>query len=144
LENDYAGALALAKKALDLDPKVPEAHFYYGILSYASHQDEVGYREIKTAMDMGRKWKNSNEPLVAANFFADSGHLDEAIDLYKASINLHENAEARLKLGIAYFIKGDRQSAYAEMSKGLSQTDITQSPYYEQYVPVLRELGLIK
>lgn len=141
LRNDYEEASRLLKYAMELNPKIPDAHFYYGLIAFASGDMDIGYNELKLSMELGRKWKNYNEPRVVANFFADSGHLEEAIELYKASLKMKEDLEARLKLGIVYYMQGDTVNARENISKVLSETDITKAPGYESFLPILRELG---
>ena len=56
LEKQYGAALDLLKKALALDPKVPDAHFYYGLVAYVTGDSATGYSELRAAMQLGRKW----------------------------------------------------------------------------------------
>jgi O-antigen ligase len=142
LKGDYASALDLLKYALNLNPKIPDAHFYYGLIAYAAKEPEVGYTELKTAIDMGRPWKNNNEPRVVADFFADSGHIDEAVGLYEASLKIKEDPEARLKLGLVYYFLDRRQDAYDSLKKALTEFDVTKSPAYQDILPILQDLGL--
>lgn len=143
LRLDYQGALQLLDYAIALDPKVPDAHFYYGLIAYAAGDYERGYREIKTALALGRPWRNHNEPRVVANFFANSGYLDEAIELYKKSLAMKEDPEARVKLGMAYYTAGDRDAARREIAAAMQTFDITRSPSYETFLPILEDLRLL-
>jgi len=143
LRGDYTSALSLLDKALTLDPNVPDAHFYYGLIAYADNQPERGYTEIKAALALGRAWKNANEPRVVANFFADSGHLDEAIDLYKKALEFQpSDLEAKAKLGIAYFFRGDPNLARKYLSEVLQRADLTKSPSYPDVKAIAGELGI--
>jgi tetratricopeptide (TPR) repeat protein len=80
---------------------------------------------------------------VAANFFADSGHLEEAVDLYKASLLFEpENLETKVKLGIAYYFLGQKDIAVKyilEVAKGF---DFRTSPSYNELKPIFEDLGL--
>ena len=142
LRKDYVGALALLKYALALNPKVPDAHFYYGLVLFANDQSEAGYREIKTTLELERAWKNAQEPLVVANFFANAGHIDEAIELYQESLKMKEDKETRIKLGIAYFFAGKHDLAREYISVAIKGFDITTSKSYEDLLPILQELGI--
>jgi tetratricopeptide (TPR) repeat protein len=143
LEGDNAAALELLDEALELDPKVADAHFYYGLIAFVGHDAERGYSEIKQAIALGRAWKNSDEPRVVANFFADASHLDEAIDLYRRALGIRPtDQEAKIKLGIAYFLKGDRANARRYIEEVARDVDLTKSPSYGELEPVLRELGI--
>ncbi|OGZ52737.1 MAG: hypothetical protein A3B25_00890 [Candidatus Ryanbacteria bacterium RIFCSPLOWO2_01_FULL_48_26] len=88
LRGDYKGALKILKEALDLDPKVADAHFYYGLLLFADKDLAGGYSELKKAVELGKRWKNYYEPRAVADYFLDAGHEEEAIDLYKTAISM--------------------------------------------------------
>lgn len=142
LKGDKEEALRLLRYALDLNPEVPDAHFYYGLMLYSAGDDERGYRELKEATRLGRRWKSHYEPRVVANFFADSGHLDEAIALYETSLAMRPEAETKAKLGVAYFLVGDRERARAFLAEAVREVDLRTSPAYENLRPILEELGV--
>lgn len=143
LEGDNAGALALAKKALDLDPRVGDSHFYYGMLAFANHDNAIGYQEVKAAMALGRRWHDFREPQVAADYFADSGHVSEAIELYRTALTMQPgDIEAEIKLGAAYYISGNHGLARQYLSDAASHFDFKGSPAYAQYKPILDALGI--
>jgi len=145
IEGDYAGSLSLLKRVLDYSPKVPDAHFYYGLLAYATGDKNDGYKEIKAAIDMGRQWSSFNEPRVVAGFFADSGHLNEAIELYKTAwaMSYGSDIESEIKMGVAYFYAGQYDQAKFYLKDSMSKFDIRKSPSYDQLVPIARQLGII-
>ncbi len=143
LQGENVAALALLKKALALAPKVADAHFYYGLIAYALGDAETGYAEIKQALALGKKWKKYHEPRVVGNFFADSGHLDEAIELYAEAIKMEPgDLEARAKLGIAYFIKGDTAHARQYLEEVSRRADLRESPSFDSLKPILDKLGI--
>jgi tetratricopeptide (TPR) repeat protein/O-antigen ligase len=143
LEGDYAGALAFAKKALDLDPNVADSHFYYGMVAFGSGDNTTGYNEVETAIKMGRMWTNYYEPEVAANYFADSGHFSDAIQLYLAALALKpSDIDTEMRLGAAYYLAGDDASAKRYLSDAVSQFDVAASPAYTEYRPILQALGI--
>ncbi len=143
LKKDYPAALDLLKYTLSLDPKVADAHFYYGLVAYAAGDNITGYNEIKESLRLGRQWKNANEPRVVANFFADSGHLDEAIDLYQKSLELEpQNPETMIKLGIAYFLAGNRDLAKKYISEVTVKYNLRGNPSFDQVKPILDSLGI--
>jgi tetratricopeptide (TPR) repeat protein len=143
LEKKYPEAIELLKKAISLNENIADAQFYYGLVSYAAGDQGEGYKGIKKGLELGRKWKNANEAIVVANFFADSGHIDGAIDLYRKATELDaSNLEAKIKLGIAYYVKGDRENAKKYIEQTINQFDITKSNSYEDIVPILIDLGL--
>jgi tetratricopeptide (TPR) repeat protein/O-antigen ligase len=143
LQKDYPGALQLLDKALALAPNIPDSHFYYGLVAYANNQPDIGYGHIQQALQLGRVWRNNNEARIVANFFADSGRVNEAIDLYRKAIELKkDDFDARLKLGVALFQNGDREHSREVLSALLRDFDISSSPSYSEIVPVLQSLGL--
>jgi tetratricopeptide (TPR) repeat protein len=143
LEGDNEGALAQAKVALDLDPKVPDSHFYYGMLAFAVGKNDLGYEEVKTALALGRTWHNFYEPRVAADYFADADHLSEAIDLYRAALSLEpRDLETEIKLGAAYFLTGQNDLARQYLLEAASRFDFATSPQYPQYKPILDALQI--
>jgi O-antigen ligase/tetratricopeptide (TPR) repeat protein len=143
LEGDNAGALALSKTALDLDPNVADSHFYYGMLAFANGDNTTGYNEVETAITMGRKWTNYHEPEVAGDFFADSGHLSEAITFYQAALALDPtDYSAEAKLGAAYYLSNDDVSAKKYLSDAATHIDFNTSPAVAQFEPILKALGI--
>ncbi|MBI4087282.1 MAG: O-antigen ligase family protein [Candidatus Liptonbacteria bacterium] len=143
LRRDYGAALEVLEKALALDDKVPDAHFYYGVVAYAAGDYATGYRELKIAIQMKRQWKNFYEPRTVANFFADSGHLDEAIELYKQALDLGpDEAETKIKLGIAYFYANRYDVAAQYLREAGKQFDFKKSASYPTLRPILEKLGI--
>ena len=143
LEDDNLAALGILQQALTLNPKVSDAHFYYGVIAFAANRPDLGYPEVKQALALGRTWRTHDEARVTANYFADSGHLPEAIELYKKALELDpEDSEAEAKLGIAYFYAGDRDLARQYLARVITGLDIRHSAAYPQLAPILRDLGL--
>ncbi len=145
LEGDNPAALKLLQKALALDPQVPDAHFYYGLIAYALGDNDTGYRELQKSLALGRSWKNYNEARVAGNFFADSGYLEEAITAYSAALALNPfDLEARTKLGVAKYIKGDMAGARENLLEVSRYFDFRTSPSFASLKPILNALGIEK
>lgn len=143
LMGDIEGAVRLAKQGLDLEPRVPDGHFYYGLLSYVAGNEAEGYTHLREAISMGRKWKTFHEALTVANFFGNSGHLNEAIELYKEAKGMApDDLEVQIKLGIAYYMAGRVEEARAEIREVMQRTNLAQSVGYQEIRPILRALGL--
>lgn len=144
LEGKPDEALKLLKYALDLDPNVPDAHFYYGIMSYATGDTATGYNEIEKSITMGRKWAIFYEPRTVAGLFADNGHPDEAIKIYEEALAMQPNdTETEIKLGAAYFIfKNDKENARKYLLAAAKKFDFKSSPSYSQLKPILDALGI--
>jgi tetratricopeptide (TPR) repeat protein len=145
LKGEKQEGLRLIEYALELNPNVPDAYFYYGVLLFDLGELERGYEALQKALVLGRRWKNYHEPRVAANYFADSGHLAEAIELYKTAIAMAggDDLEAQVKLGVAYFLLGQREEARAEIGRVIEKVNLRESPSYEDLEPILQELGLL-
>jgi O-antigen ligase/tetratricopeptide (TPR) repeat protein len=143
LRGDNIGAMEMIKKGLDLNPNVADGHFYYGLLAYVNGESDLGYKELKEAIRLGRKWKSYNDALVVANFFADSGHLPEAIEIYKEAVVMEpDNLEIKIKLGIAYFYNKQYDLAKEEIGAVMQKFDLRKSDVYDGILPILNALGL--
>ena len=133
----------ILKRAIELNDKVPDAHFYYGLLAFENREPELGYREIKKALALGKKWKRYHEPRVVGNYFADAGYLPEAIELYKQALELEpSDLDARMNLGIVYFLVGKRELARSNILEVSRNFNLKQSPRYQDVKPILDELGI--
>lgn len=146
LEGDYPTAIKLAKYALSLDDQVADSHFYYGLLLAAHGDIETGYVELKTAIKLGRKWKNFHEPLAIGNLLADAGRIDDAIQLYAISVIMAEGQdklEAKTKLGIAFYFAGQIDKAKEELQYVAEKFDFRKSQSFENLKPILDKLGVI-
>ncbi len=145
IKGEREEALELVRYGLELNPKVPDAHFYYGLLSFDAGDTKTGYDEIKKAIELGRRWRNFNEPRIVANFFADAGYLDEAIEFYKTAVAMSGrdvDSESLAKLAVAYFYRGESDLARNEFLKLMEVVDIKNIIGYEVILPILRDLGL--
>lgn len=143
LEGDNQSSLQILKKALDLDPKVPDAHFYYGLLAFATGNPALGYDEIKQAMKLGRRWVNFYEPRAVAGYFADAGHLSEAVKLYETAFSMQpDDLETQIKLGVAYFFNKQINEATWHLTAAGKRFDFRTSPAYSQLRPILEELRI--
>lgn len=144
IEGDYAGALAVLKKALDEDPKVADSHFYYGLLAFAVGDQKTGYDEIKTSLSIGREWKTFYEPRTVGGFFAEAGYLDEAIKFYRDAWDMsdHSDIDTEIKLGVAYFYAKQYDKAKSYLEDAVGKFDVAKSLSYQELEPILKELGI--
>jgi Flp pilus assembly protein TadD len=55
---------------------------------------------------------------------------------------MNDNAETRIKLGIAYFFLGEKDLARSELLEAMKTFDIRESPSYDEILPILRNLNL--
>lgn len=144
LQGKKEEALEILEKAISLNPNIADAHFYYGLLAYDFGKIDLGYQELQKSIELGRRWKNFHEPLVVGNFFADSGHIDEAIELYRVAEEMEPtDLEVKMKLGIAYYFNNQKDLAREKILEVMTKFDITDSEAYEEIFPILRDLGLV-
>lgn len=143
LQGDYKAAVELAKRALALDDKVADSHFYYGLLSFVQGDEDTGYIELKKAVAMGKKFKSFYEPQTIANFFADYGKIEEAVKLYKIAYDMRPgDLEVTIKLGVAYFFVGDREHAKEFLELAGKDFDFQKSPALAELKPILDDLRI--
>lgn len=143
LQGDNEAAKELARRAVALDDGVADSHFYYGLLSFVQKDYETGYQEIKKALSLGKKWKRFYEPLSAANFFADYGKIEEALQLYKQANELDpEDLEVQIKIGVASYFVGDILSARNWLERAGRNFNFRESPAFAELQPILEELGI--
>ncbi len=143
LQRNYTDAIAIMKKAVDLNPNVPDSHFYYGIVAFAGKKPEIGREEVLAAARMGRKWQNAAEERIAGNYFAEAGFVQDAINIYEHALSLDpRDFEAKLKLGMLYFKTGDRTRAREEISGAMALANIRENPLYAELAKIIPALGL--
>ncbi|HUZ92867.1 MAG TPA: O-antigen ligase family protein [Candidatus Paceibacterota bacterium] len=165
-------ALALLKYSLNLDPKVADSHFYYGILAFAIGDaatstadavtyDTIGYNEVEQATALGRQWGKYTEPRAVASYLADfynatndETYLNRAIDLYNTTLSLEPgDAETEIKLGIAYFERAqadlknkDAAGEQADVESARTELQAAGKQYDlsqdPSLQPILRALGM--
>ncbi|RJQ28905.1 hypothetical protein C4571_02595 [Candidatus Parcubacteria bacterium] len=143
IRGDYESALDILRRTLELDPNVPDAHFYYGLVAFAAGDPGLGYREVKEATRLGRRWRNFYEPRVVGNYFADAGHIEEAIGLYNEALEMRpQDLETKAKLGMAYFFSGKTDLARKYLLEVAGEADLSKSPQYEGFKPIFESLGI--
>lgn len=137
-------ALEVMKYALDLDPRSPDPHFYYGLLLMDNGRLEEGIAEIENAKALGRKPATPEELRVVGNYYADSGRYAEAEAFYRESLRLRSrDSETRLKLGLVYFTEKKYALAYKEIKNVLrAMPELRASPRFREILPIVEALGL--
>ncbi len=143
LKGDKEGALAVMKRAVDLDPKVGEPHFFYALLLFDKGRVPEGVEEIKLAAKLGRGPITADEARVIGGYLSDAGDYNLAISYFlKAIIFDPDDAEAKLKLGLTYYFAGNKDPAKRFIQEVMASFDLRQSPQYEVIQPILQDLGL--
>lgn len=145
LKGNKEASLAAMKKAASLAPEVGEPHFYYGLLLLDFGDTKEGLEELKIAKELGREAHDADEARVAGGYFADANDYENAIYYFRKALELNDkDDEARLKLGITYYLAGKKDLAKKFIGEVVKTHDLTQSPQYESLKPILNELGLEK
>jgi len=69
--------------------------------------------------------------------------MDEAIGLYQTTLDMQPNdTETQVKLGVAYFYKGNNDKAKQYLEEAALNFDFTKSAAYGQLKPILDALGI--
>jgi TPR repeat protein len=104
---------------------------------------EKGFAELKAAEELGRSPQTAEEARTAANYYGDAQNWEKSVFWYKIAITKDpSDNEARLKLGLVYYMSGRRELAKEEIARVMQKTDLKKSPAYELLLPILRDLGL--
>lgn len=143
LKGEKEAALQAMEKAVALDPAIGDPHFYYALTLLEVGETAKGFEELETAGALGRAPRSFEEKRIVANYYGDAGDWERAVFWYRAA--LLENpgdSEARLKLGLVYYMSGKREPAKKEIQEVMQKTDLTKSPAYELLLPILRDLEL--
>lgn len=143
IRGDYKGALVILERALALNRNVADAHFYYGLLAFENKAPSAGYEHLKTAMEMGRPWKNYHEPLVAANYFFKNAYFADAAALYEKALSMFNDRQYRDIVAEADSLADNQNFANAEKfyKRALSVIPQEQSP--ELYYKTKMKLGIV-
>jgi tetratricopeptide (TPR) repeat protein len=124
-QGDVAGALAAAKKALEIDPSLTDAK-----LRVAEITVDVGYRDgdaekIRQGEQMAEEVLSAGTPSASALMVMAKIHLaqqkvDEAIEGLRAALEFAPNSsQAHFLLGTALSVKGERTTARTELARAL-------------------------
>jgi TolB-like protein/Tfp pilus assembly protein PilF len=120
-EFEWKGAEREFKRAIELNPNSPEAHFGYGI-TYLCPMGKTaeGLKQMKLAKDLDPLSMVTNTYLGLALMF-DHQH-DAAVDQFRKALSLDPNfAEAHLSLASCYLDSRDYGSFYSELEKARGQ-----------------------
>ncbi len=143
LKGDKEGAISAMKKATDLAPEVPEPHFFYGMFLLDSGQNKEAIKELKSARDLGRMAKNVDEARLLGGYFADAEYYDIAVDYFQKALEFDpKDKEAKMKLGLTYYLMGKLDLAKKFIGEVIATEDLSKSPQYEAIKPILKDLGL--
>jgi len=131
-EWDWRAARKNYQRALDLDPKNPEAHFAYALLLSNSGRHERAVAEIKLSRELDPVSLRTNAEEGQIFFFAKD--YDNALDRLKQTIDLDPNFWlSHLFISRVYTEKGMHSEAVAEAKKAAELSGNSQSHAYRAY-----------
>ena len=118
-EWDWAGAERAFRRALDLNPSLPEAHCHYAWYLELVGRREEAYAEMKRAIEL--------DPLTPvwgawlAGMYRYAGKYDEAIAVARQSLELNPGFAAGLRvLGDTYAQRGSFEEAIAAHEQAIA------------------------
>jgi TolB-like protein/Tfp pilus assembly protein PilF len=115
---DFALAEAEYRKCIELSPRHPTGHEWFGLYLTMVGRPEEGFEVLKTAIRLDPFVPIINAALAMGYWFAR--HKDEHIEQLEKTIELDPNfAPAHWGLGIGYLEKGMHDPAIAEMQKSV-------------------------
>jgi tetratricopeptide (TPR) repeat protein/Tol biopolymer transport system component len=116
--NDYEGTQRQCAKALDLNPKNADAHFYLGLALFGRKQHDEAIKHLSEAARLKPTSSEIRTHLGAV--YIAKGMLDEAIDhLHRALQMDPNNSEAYFNLGVATSLRGDKLAAIRNWSRAV-------------------------
>ncbi len=131
-------ALAMFKKAVELNDKVSLSHWNYGVIAVAVGQKELGETEINKSLEMGHSYEPGDIQYLI-NAFSRQSDWQKVVQLYKDWIQITPNdATPYAGLAASYAQIGDKQSA-----KEWAQKAIEINPQFkEEGEKFIQSLGL--
>jgi Flp pilus assembly protein TadD len=117
-EGDYDGAITCFRKAVEIDPKNAQNHFFLGNALGNKGQGDKAIACFRQAIELDPKHARAHSNLGAA--LRDKGQVDEAIACYKKAVALDPKlATAHYRLGNALGDKGQVDEAIACYQKAI-------------------------
>ena len=131
-------ALALFKRALELNDRVPLSHWNYGIIAIGTGQKDLGEKEIQIARAMQYPFE-ANDIRQVINAYSRTSDWPRIIALYQEWIAQSPNdAAAYAGLAGAYAQAGDKQKA----KDAALQAAAVDPNYKDQAEQFIKSLGL--
>jgi len=144
-QGDTGGAYAVMRRAIDLDARVGEPHFYFGLLALGVGDSETGWQEINLAKELGREPLSGAEFRVLANYYGDHDEYEQAIDYYAKALALSpDDTEAKLKKGIVHYYLGEDLTAKALFEQVFqARPDFLGTSNFVALEPIFRAVGAV-
>ena len=131
-------ALALFKRAVELNEQVGISHWNYGVIAIGVGQKDLGEKEVQTAMDMGHSFGPADIKQLI-NAYGRTNDIPRIISLHQKWISLLPNdAASYASLAAVYAQSGDKQKAQ-EFALQAAEIDPSYKAEAEQFI---KSLGL--
>lgn len=116
--NDYDGADRQARKALELNPKNPDALYYLGLAMFGRKQYDEAIERMAEAAKL--KPKDAEIRTQLGVVCIAKGQLDRAVGHLQKAIEIApDNSEAYFNLGVAMYRRGDKAKATENWRRSL-------------------------
>jgi len=113
LGSKSAEAEAEFKKALELNPKLSDAHYYLGSIYFKQERYSEAVKQCEQALRINNK--DLKSLIIMGLSLQQLGLLEEAIEKFqKAETVDSQSAAVHSALGLAYCVKGDVEKAKGE------------------------------
>lgn len=131
-------ALAMFKRAVELNDQVALSHWNYGIIAIGVGQKDLGEKEVKIARDLGHDFGVTDIKQII-NAYTRTSDWPAIITLHEQWISLSPtDAAAYASLAAVYAQAGDKQKA-----KDLALQAVAVDPNFkDQAAQFIKELGL--
>ena len=123
---------AATSRALELNPRLAEAHATLGLLHEARHREgPAAIRELERAVELSPSYSEAHNWLSWVHLLL--GHPKEALERGKRAVELNPlSSEAVSNLSLSYLSNGEWRKALVEARHvGRLQPDWTTGPFYE-------------
>lgn len=118
---DYAKAIELFKRGVDLNSSVPISHWYLGMAYLNAKEYESADNEITIAIELGHPYKTVKDILNIAPIYIQLKNYDRLEQLYAEALNLDsDNPEFYVSLALVYKEKGNMIGAREMAEKAIS------------------------
>lgn len=154
VKGETTKAKDLFQKAIELNPLAGEPHLYFGILALERGDIKTGLAEVKIAKELGREPRNLQEAMIIANFVADAGDYDWAIEIFRVALTNMENAKVvgldfqnkkldiKLKIAVSLYLGGRREEAREAFQELSKEVNFKEHAIYSELKPIFDSLEL--
>jgi len=119
MEEDYKKSELYFRRAIELDPKFPNAYNNLGIVLSSTNRGDEAIKSFKKAIELDPNYANAYNNL--GWLYANNGEFDNAIKMLEKAISVNPNLPRPYgNLGNIYLTLGDKVKAKSYYEKSLS------------------------